>query len=281
VESIFSAGTKLADLTVSNIAAQRGLGVYRLSFTFDLLIYVPSATGEDLSMTLSADLNFGTATTAAYLGHLDLINTPLLIAAARPRPTYEHPVLYVDLTRHQLEAIESMRLGQSLRADMSLLGLVLGGKDAIRIQQSLSIPIAQSDWLVMLDQWRFGKYLLLEVPVPKDTPSDLSQALTSISKAEAAIRNGEYRTSVGLARDALDSLNVKLGPVHLDSVFLPLFQKAATLDKRGRLDLLRRALWFMTSAAHHADNVTTAFDWNRQDAVAILAMIVALLQMEG
>jgi hypothetical protein len=185
-----------------------------------------------------------------------------------------------------LEAVEEIRNGSNLQVNLTLYAQVqMAGGDTWHSNGQIQHTIGQSDWVALLGTLGYQRTLLLEVPMP-DAVADpeLASAVSSLSEAHHQFQIGHYRPAVAGCRDVLEQLTTALGdlaglPQPLKKSLSP--QVTKTWTKAERLRLLRQAMYILTSPSHHGDPAASTFEWDRQDAVAIVGMTAAVIRELG
>ncbi len=270
-------GQHVASASLLQVSGSPGLGSYWLNVLFEIRPTVSTADGTVL-FGLVADLVVGGKT----LPRLHPQPTILPRALSSSWSEFQVP-LSCDLSRSQLEAVEEIRNGSNLQLNLTLYAQVaLAGGDTWHSTGQIQHTIGQSDWIALLGTLGYRRTLLLEVPLP-DAVADpeLAAAASSLGEAYHQLQIGHYRPAVAGCRDALEQLTTALG----DLAALPqpvkkslTGQVTKTWTKAERLRLLRQAVYILSSPAHHGDSAAALFEWDREDAVAIIGMTAAVIR---
>ena len=276
-------GRVVAEVKISRVQGQVGLGIYRLLVQLDLVFMrMPEEEGAILH-ELTGDLQIE----GRYAGSLRLFQELGQFSIGQYEGSL--PVLLVaDLSLRQLHAIEDLRQGRGLtigvNISMTCWGKLHAGAGLLRSSSGyLSHQVSQGAWIEILNEIGYRKIMLLEIPeLAESLAPELTDAVAYIGKAQQALHRGEYREAVGCCRDVLESLSTAMGDGDLqDTEFQAFFRDLRSKDKAGRLRLVRRAMKILSHPARHADEVATQIEWNRTDATAMITMIAALLQQLG
>jgi hypothetical protein len=270
-----------ATITVTGFSGYVGAGFYRL--VVNTSFPMPRRTDEARTILEMGGGFFLRRRQGGNLplGTLTPFDHPLLIENNTNESPYDpSPLFFVDLDRQRLEAIEDLRAGGDLPLEMffwcrghsSTRGFLAG-------KANFSVDVPQSSWVQVLEQLQYRRYLLLEVPLPGETgPPALAGAARSLSAAMSRLAVGDDRGAVAACRESIDGLEEFLGdkasrPGGIDA----LFENARKWTKAERMLALRRALHALASPSHHGDAVSREVDWDRSDAVAIVASVASLL----
>lgn len=197
--------------------------------------------------------------------------------------------LLIDIADDQLIALERARGEDDIVLRLKLQATLLPPFDGVHplAQEETTVRISRMRWLDLLDQLGSEVGIVLRVPSPltdsamrlapaasaQDAPS-LSQATARLRQAKAELREHQWEHCVATCRRVLENLArlVTLPPA--GEVF-KVKPEERSQDKRWA------AVYYdvrsMASAAHHDDDTTDGFTWNRADAEAILAATAGLL----
>lgn len=264
--------SKLAHVRVAGMNGSSGIGFFRLMVHLEFIF--TSGGDEATLFPLTGRLAVGNRD----VGHLFSPAAELTKATSRDYP--DTKVLYIDLDRSRIEALEAIRNGGALSLDVHVAGQVISkqhGLCSLR-DASDSYQLNQSGWIDILRQMGYGETMLIEVPVT----DGIGKTTEYLAAAQKAIGLGHYREAVGACRDVLEALSMGVGDSdERDSDFTALFANTRTKDKQARLRVLRKALKILTHPARHVDEVTVPFDWNREDAVSAIAATAALLRWQA
>lgn len=210
--------------------------------------------------------------------------------ALRGYPTSEN--LDISLSNDQLMALEQRRGEGSVVLYLRLQATLLGPTaPAFAITQAEGpYSVEHSRWLGMLDQIGSEVSFLLRVPAPltdlqlreSDTDDEdlasLSQASKRLRQARAEFASHEWEHCVATCRRVLENIGR-----------LATFPSSASMASTAAKDRTQVQRWAsiyhdlssMASAAHHDDDTTDGFVWNRPDAEAILVTTAAFLARYG
>jgi len=189
----------------------------------------------------------------------------------------------IELDARRVEAIEETRRGGGFLLRLDIRGQLTQGPRPRPAFESIHHPVNQATWVEVLAQMGYGRTLLLEVPMPaiEETPR-LADSVKHLEKAQQAMLRGEWREAAGCCRDVLEALADAVGDADVsDPEVKTLFVNARAMGKDARLRSLRRALMIMSPPARHADQVATAFEWERRDARVLYAAVAMLVSRYG
>ena len=269
---LYYENNKLARVRVAGMSGSSGIGFFRLvanlEFTF---------TSRDDDVTLFP-LTGRLAVGNRNVGHLFSPAAELTKAAPRDYP--DTKVLYIDLDRPRIDALEAIRNGGALTLDVHVAGQVISNQHGLCSLRdaSDSYQLNQTGWIDILRQMGYGETMLIEVPVT----DGIGKTTEYLAAAQKAVGLGHYREAVGACRDVLEAVSMGVGDGdERDPDFTPLFANTRNKDKQARLRVLRQALKILTHPARHVDEVAVLFDWNREDAVSAIAATAALLRWQA
>lgn len=184
------------------------------------------------------------------------------------------------LSHAQLEAFEKARNGKDfdvgVRASLSVLNSS-GAVENWHIQDSHLHKTAQ-EWLTILSNSGFKKYLFLEMAFPTDVSAGPDSALRHLLKARELFDKGLYRECVTNLRMAQEQLRNKRGDkAALDEAKRLYKEKREDMNLGQRLLFAREAVHNALQLGAHPEEDETAFD--REKAKALLVMVSALLEL--
>lgn len=278
---------EFAKATDLRIAGARGLGVYRLFVTFGLHL-VAMRPGEPATITeWDGDVTAtGKGGRDEYVGKLRPANAHTVWLEQTEYPRDDQLSFEVELDRSRIEALERVRLGEGLSFTFGLRCRVEWQqmqplKRTVRVLvDNLTYRANQSTWIEVLEGMDYTKVLLMELPVPdRETQPERAEVSVHVMQAQEAIAHGHYREAVGHCRDCLEALMMTLGDKDdlSNQALSNLFNDTRAMDKVQRLRVVRRALALLCHPARHVDEATVLIDWRREDAVAAVSMVTALL----
>lgn len=279
-----SNGSTIAEVEITGIDGEKGLGVSRLFLNVRFSVYPQSGQAGGKRVTirdLSGEIHVkGRAPDSLHLGRLLPKNGPVIIEIPLAHQSNAWHSLEVDLDRRQLDAIEDLRQGGGLLFTVPVYGVVDLPSGVEILRESLTYLVIQGVWIETLAKLGYSRIMLLEIPIPDSNGlPEVATSVTHLSNAQQAMARGDYREAVGLCRDSIDALSLALGDQDdQDAVLKPLFAGSRQMDKATRLRVLRRAAQLFTHPARHADEVSAQIEWNRLDAQTIVSIVAALLQ---
>jgi hypothetical protein len=217
------------------------------------------------------------------LGRLRL-KEPAFVMPSTPEagPWMRRLELRLELNQRQLDEIEELRAGGGLVFSINLdgLGHLSGGVGRLTPSNNfLYYEASQSDWIRLLDQVQYGRYVAIEValPQPGELGGDLAIAAKSLEEAIEALRRGADEEAVADCRDALEALIRDAGGKPQS----PIGDHGLTKDER--FTYVQYAAHRVTHLAHHPNDPTASggvgsVSWDRADAQAVIAMLAALIR---
>lgn len=284
-----TSGRDFAVANLREVLGEAGLGFFRLLTRVELTLHPqPSETVRLTEVVGNLKVRSGNSQKFHTLGRSISTGGPLaqevlsrqIQQAANPQQVSLN--LATDLDRRMIEAIEELRLGGDLYFLLDLWGRATVYTDPhyseIIGYEQLTQRVNQGTWVEVLGQMGYQHTMLLEIPVPgPNAPQALSNAVGALTQAQHALIQGRYRDAVGACRDALEAFRLVMGDPPNDPALYQLFQNSNSWDKATRLQLVRRALLTLMHPARHADQVAVQHDWDRDDAVAVITMVSALM----
>lgn len=285
--SFIFGGRIFCDLTIGQLFATRGLGVYRLQISINLSVKEIAAE-ESLPGPVLTEL----------VGDLKFKGQPLCqihpLSPENLRKTKNSNTakidLYADLSRTQIEAIELHRVGE-IQFDLRLFGkivrpiLIQNSRVAPYVEleseivaEDLAVRVSQSAWIELLDRWNYTETLLFELALSKTASSNLSDALHHFKQAQSALTRGDFKGVVRDCRCAIDSVSEKIETLEERRVgMMKLLEDKRDRTKEERFLLLRKSLSHLCDPSHHGDPTSSSIDWTRDDALQIQTVTAALL----
>jgi hypothetical protein len=112
--------------------------------------------------------------------------------------------------------------------------------------------------------------MALVVPVPLDS-SPAAKVGSHLRNAIRKVDEGEYKDAVIAARRAIDDM-----AAGWDSEKSVVDTDAKQRTLRQRLSLLRHATYSLASAPAQGDKAATSINWDRENAMAVIAAVAAL-----
>ena len=196
--------------------------------------------------------------------------------------TPQHIPLRLELDQRQMDEIEELRAGGGLGFWINLEGVVHVHGVVSKLNPSsgqLFYEVGQSDWIKLLNQMQYGRYMTIEVPLPQagELGGELATAAEALHEATDAFRRGEDEETVADCRDALEAL-IRWEGGKPQAQF-----GDQSLTKDERFIYAQVALQKVAHLAHHPRDKTATgglprVPWNRADAEAIIAIVAALIR---
>ncbi len=283
-EAFLKIGPAGVKTMITRLAGRPGVGVYRIELTME---WTPTrmdelegakvlvAGGLEVSFAQDARLPLG------QLQALYAIGFPV-----RTHGTSTRVDLGANLLPAQLEALERERAGGPLKLHLNLQGAVL--RDATDTADAstelfwgeLVYRLKATDWIEVLEHWRYAQGFLLQVP--KFTNRDSARALRASDDLEKAIKDmteGRYREAIAACRDTLETAYGNEDKDRHPELEYSV-KGLSEADKGARFWLARRGVWAVAHAAKHRDEATRDIEWERRDAQALILMLSALLEQD-
>lgn len=272
--SITSSGWILADCSLGHVGGRPTLGGHAIQFTikFDTKPWtrnspapVVSLEQARLAMTKPSSVLVGFAIPDSVCA----INISQYANTA-------HVTFSILLNRAAMHEIESVRNGAGVEMMLSLIGTIDDGEQRQHTQDSISVPLNQSDWLRLLNECGYAKSLMFEVPVFTEAELDTSSVTSSLRSAQQHLSLGHYQEVVAACRQAIEALNGALGQdTALNAARSAKGDAKRSLSITERELLVRGAVADFCHLAHHA-NEAQGRPFDRFDATMILAITASL-----
>jgi len=255
-------------LVFDEISVEAGPAAHRLALRFQATpVGLPPGSVALVSGALRLQQTMG------WIGMLQA-DRPLPVSGTAFYP--RRVLLATTISDPQLVGLEATRDGGDLELLVDLHVALAGAADmdypAGDAQDGVRIsgPI----WAAHAERLGVSVTVHLSVPLPLGDPHSLrAQAGRRLQSAQHALADGRAEDAVRDARLALDLYDQLAPPTPYDRK-----GAARERDLAQRFAALRDAVHSLASGAHHADAVTARFRYDRQDAVAIVASVAALLQ---
>jgi hypothetical protein len=287
VDSFLSIGPGGIKSSLKQLSGRSGLGTYRI----DLMLEWTPIRSTNLAgahVAVAGDLEAGFVQGA----RLPLAQLQPLYAISFTGPEHGSVQALVNMGANvspaQLEAIERQRSGGPITLHLQLQGIIFrpSSHEATPMAPAvqafwgpLEYQVKAAQWVEVLGHWGYAQGFLLQVPAVTGQSVKAVRAKNDLEKAVSDMAEGRYRDAVSACRDALETA---YGTADKD-LHPELGYKVENLrdaDKEARFWLVRRALWAVTHAAKHRDEVTRDIEWERRDAAAIVTMLAALLEQD-
>lgn len=277
-------GYILADLKLGPISGRPGAGFHRIGFTCEYAFPASKQPGTRIQELCGTAWVRGSSATELLLGQVFPESPVVLDSKSVAWKT--QGTLCLDLSSHQVEAIEDLRNGGDLNFRMTIAGIAepssAAGHTQAVYEQGLSLAVNQRTWIDVLAASGYGRSLLFEIPYPtQDTSNELIQAVNHLEGAKAHFMMGHYDETVAVCRKSLDSLTAGLGDAEkLKRVKDTYF---STREMREDMPIESRALFLRETVKHfahpaaHGDVVSKQEHYDRKDARLILSITAAVL----
>ncbi len=263
-------GSNAVTIRAGEIQIRPGLGRHQLVVPIEARPTAEAAYGRRLAF--SGSLSVGSLRgSGGYIGHFHK-TLPRQLAANGTINEY----LHVDIDRRQIDAIENLRNG-GFSIDVQIDIEADGGTEYGTVTIAEHV-VARETWLRILEQIKFQRTLLVELPVP-DTQAapELATAIAFLESAQRRFLEGENRLAVEAVRQSMAAL-VGLDANSEDSdESIKLFMKKARGEESGfddRYEIVRQALKLLADIAAHPDVAETG----PTEARSAITMAAGLLQ---
>jgi hypothetical protein len=274
VDGYLHIGNTQVNFTLKNLTGMEGLGVRRLNFRFDVAPLTPASFGGhqilmESSVSIQPD-NLG----PKYAGRAFCTFPGSFPTAESGHQIKTDLELGLDLSQAQLEAIEEHRQGSWVFVVFDVLGVLIGPEPR-RFWGQMPIRVEKAAWGQALEQLGYSKLFILDVPLAASAQA--AKGVRWLEEAVAALNDGRYRHAVAACRDLIEDV---WGSEAGFPAFAPTFKNKRQAGKDVRFWWTRQGVLQLTHAAKHADEVAVQIEWTRQDAVAAIRTIAALLQQD-
>jgi len=178
------------------------------------------------------------------------------------------PLVMFSLTPSQLQELERRRDGGDLALTLWIGGEASNAKTSESFTAQGELLILQQEWLRVLEEMKFQKTMLFEIPIPDDLDEGYAGRFENAHKYLAV---GDYKACVGVCRDMLDALRSEKNSASLHKQ-----AKAAKAGDRSldqRMLVIEDAVREVTHLAHHVSDER----FTGEDARKILGMTISLL----
>ena len=274
-------GEQFAGTELVRIDGAPAVGYFSLRFLLRLTVLPrPSEKPRWRLTSVEGTVELPTAIGSRRVGRLRPIET-LAPITAWTYPSTHDILMEVELDQTRLEAVEAIRLGAGLRFAVPIRAQLEIDGESVVVHDPMALEVNQGTWVENLATMGYAEIRLIEVPVlDSSVYPDLAGAVGDLTAARKSMHNGDWREAVGRCRDALESIGLELGDGDdVDPSVRHLFANTRRMSKRERTQFLRRALKLMTHPARHRDDLSKTIDWTRTDAVTLIAMVAATLQL--
>jgi hypothetical protein len=255
-----------------------GAGSYILGLTLHLNV-IRSERNERILSNISGRLFWGAS--GAYISEF----RPTEAFNIRSNPTDAIPFqlqLQSAFTRQNLEKIEALRNGGNIEFKLRLFADLIGFDDSTndriffaRTQDEVQIRIQQSEWIKLLNVWKFGSHLLFEISLDDSVPEKLQRAYSCLTVAQTMFFQGSWEQCVSECRKSLEALHLYIG--NNTSLKELLSQKKFnSLPERCLVLLL--AAKDICHLASHSDDTAASTVWKKKDAELLLHQVAICLK---
>ena len=257
----------------------RGVGVARFMFTFEVNSKQQAVVGCPLWLGGRVEVLERHGHVRPYLATFQPQAQPVTLPQLGVDQTVQ---LTLDVTDRQLHLIEGHRVTGGLHLDIYLSGHAIQDGQYVPVSESqINHEISQSDWIALLEQAGYRRFLLLELEVPDtQTKPDLAEAVEYYAQAQRHYLGGEWRLIVESLRQSLASLVGKKADEEDQETDVAESLKAlrkgswnGQVGYQPRLEHVRQAAKFLCDLGAHPEADETL----RRHAYAALLIVAGLL----
>lgn len=263
------------------LTGRRGTGITAVLCHLEFL---PRADLLGASMTLDGSLSLGGSSRGmTYAGQLSTRGGAITFLRD-PQGEWLTPQveLVTEFSHQQLTAIEDWRRETDLELYCDLKGLAILGTETHLVSGQLHHRVDSPTWTRLLSEMEFGKSITLTVPL--EAPSLGARRRDAAARLEHALQlvaQGDYKRSVHECRLLLEALYVESDAEFKEYRPKGDVQKLKGASKEARFYLVREGIRQVANAASHDDAVARGIHWTRQDAMAVIGTLAALLLQES
>lgn len=257
------AGEFVLDVREESVQLLRGMGTICLQVGLE--VKAPVATKAGRFLALQADLyGIGPSYQRAFVGRV----TEML--SFTPETGVERPVLKYLLTSAQLHAINDAREGD-LRMELEVTGTLPQAPGYPgSTTEVLRFSVARSRWVDQITA--LGPTVAFEMQVPFPLEDDpRAEPARHLRAAQRRLLDNDIDGAILEARQALEWVRLHSGWTW------PLNKDPRQRGQDERWAAIRTAVEDQASGSVHADAVTSAFTYSRDEAKALIAIAAALL----
>ncbi len=267
----YPSGHILGEVKNIRVTGLPGVGSYTLVIHLHFLIHSPKS--ETFFNNLSIRIDWGDNRQRMLGSAVSDESQPITIPQS-PDKTICFRML---VSKHQLEAIESLRNGGDFPLSIWLTGNVIQNDRMTNIYQHDIFTVKQHEWVEALESMEYCRTFLFELPIPfiDDEKEPVDHI---IKKAQNHMLRGQYDECVSECRKllevyALDDSDKKLLTTAREK-YKGTQDARQSMEIPERLLILREALVHTTHPAHHHSNDD---GYSRDQARAILGSTISLM----
>lgn len=190
---------------LQRIEPTQGLGLARLRFTFEVACKQAEVVGCPAWIGGRVEVLHLPRHTIRYMASFQTRMQPLILPQLGSEQTLQ---LTLDVSDWQLQQIENSRTEGGVKFNIALSGYAVQEGQHVTIPDSqFTHDVSQSDWLGLLQDVGYGKFLLVELEVPdREAHPELATAIAYYTEARQRYAEGEPRLTVESLRQALAAL---------------------------------------------------------------------------
>ncbi|MEX2347712.1 MAG: hypothetical protein WD511_00710 [Balneolaceae bacterium] len=286
--SFLSDGRKIvADIKYTNIFGKKGVGVHQLIFQVELMLKAWKEFTTVLR-NLSVEVIFVDKENNEHFLGIATPEKPFLEITPQENDREAYADLRLILSPHQIELIEDIRKGEDFRFKMKIscelnTRFFDDQSDINRSQvEEYNKIVNQSEWINALEKMDYGKYFLLEVPIPEVLNSKIPKNIhAELLSAQRHFIKGHYEVTVGKCRKVLELLDKLLADESKMSKSMNSFKGTKnvrdSMSKEERFYMIRKVVYHYTHLAHHSETDGSITQFSRIEAQQILTMVTSVL----
>lgn len=281
--SINYESTSIGEVRCSQVSAVPGVGVSVLRFTLNWSMHpkrnqqVFTVFGTHLRVLVAPE---GGAP-PQFLGHA--IPEVAWCTESREGIPFDVPLMYLlSIPAEQMLALEQLRQGRGLNFTIEVRGNAVSPPHGTRqVHDTLQVGVPVSEWIRILREAAVADILLVGVSLPIASEStSMASSLELVRRAHELLLRGEYDSSVGMCRRALDSVwngYGLAGAAGAARKALATMDDRKAMTKRDRQLALGEAIRNFTHPAHHVGESGDPEIFSKLDAALAVGCTAAIV----
>jgi hypothetical protein len=263
--------TDLAEVRLRDLRATRDAGHGRLHLNLEVFVREWKEAPATLFSFGGYLAVLGGTAGQLRIGSLVESSPPILLRTESHSQAQSFS-LDVPIDRSILHAIEDHRSGGDLRLKLWMTLVALQDGQLVSITDGEEWPLSKGVWVELLNVLGYSQTIILEIALSTSNPR-MQRAAQSLTLAQNALHNGDYRDAVGRCREVLEAIAHAVGGDE-NSVS---FDNSRKHSKDQRLLLIRRAVRSLPHAAKHLLPEEKEIQWQRADAQMLITMTASVL----
>lgn len=268
-------GYRLAEVRQIRPNGLRGAGTYLLVLTVEMSVGPVRAATELHNLVLRVEIENDKGREVIGWGEVEDHG----VVRLTQHTTHRQLSFLIQLSPHQLEAIESRRNGGDLKLSVWMFGEARQGAKMNGFAERSEYVLTQQEWLGALEKMGARRTLLFELALPSGDDSARTVLAEILTKAHSHLLKGHYDEVVGFCRQAVEYIEKRNDDKALvENAREKYRSNRESMDVAERLLFLREVLKNVTHlGSHYCDKP----GFSRQQAHAVLGMTVALLSADS